>query len=104
MGPEFLMVMRSATLAEDSQRSPLVKRLIASLGLNDVPTNHSEGTFQCLLITDGLTTKVLTYQIHSKLTINNRSNHKQDFNAKLAQNLASTFNTTKISRLQDVIL
>ncbi|NMP12393.1 MULTISPECIES: hypothetical protein [Prochlorococcus] len=52
MGPEFLMVMRSATLAEDSQRSELVKRLNASLSLNNVPTNHSGGIFQCLLITD----------------------------------------------------
>ncbi|WP_155728021.1 hypothetical protein [Prochlorococcus marinus] len=61
MGPEFLMVMRLATLAEDSQRSALVTRLNASLGLNNVPTNHSEGIFQCFLITDGLTTKkVLT--------------------------------------------
>ena len=98
------MVMRSATLAEDSQRSALFTRLNASLNLNNASTNHLEGIFKCFLITDGLTTKVLTCQIHSKLTINNRSNHKQDFNAKLAQNLVSTFNTTKILSLQDVIL
>ena len=95
MGPEFLMVMRSAKLTEDSQRSPLFKRLNASLDLNNASTNHSEGIFKCFLITDGLKTKALTCQIRCKLTNNNRSNHKQDFNAKFAENLAATFNTAK---------
>ena len=77
MGPGFLKVMRSAAVSEDSQRSPLFTRLNASLDLNNASTNHSEGIFQCFLITDGLKTKALTYQIHCKLTIKTGQVKKQ---------------------------
>ncbi|ABM76931.1 Hypothetical protein P9303_01761 [Prochlorococcus marinus str. MIT 9303] len=87
MGPGFLKVRPSSAVTEDSQRSPLFTRLNASLALNNAPTNHSEEIFKCWLITDGLKTKVLTCQIHCKLTINNRSSQKPNFNTKVAENV-----------------